>query len=489
MVARASSQRRLLAVVRPEASAFVDGLADALSAAFVDAEYEISVAESVAEATAAVGDEADAADPIDCVLTQDDLVDGTAVEVLDRVRAHDPDVPVVALVRAVDGRVPAELVTADFTACLPFEEETVPFDEVAERVARAVSTRGAPPTDGISLSRNDIFDQLFERLPLHVYVKNRAGRIAHVTSGPVTERLHPFAAEFEGKRDIDGVVPLTEGVDSYVDDLLVVATGEPVVDREEYFSSTGRWFLTTKIPLVDDDREVAGLLGVAREITDRKERERQLDALSHLVRHNLRNDVNVIRGWAGSLSQEMDEPHQSRMDRIIRASNRLLSTIDKQQELVDIITRHEEPVAQDVVAVCREAAGTVATRHPTARINVDCAVDQPHEVRAAPSLGRAVEELVENAVVHNPAAEPSVDLIVESVGDAVRIQVVDSGPEIPAVEVDIISGERAPEPLAHGSGLGLWMVRWIVRRSGGTLSFESGDDGGNRVVMTVSRSD
>jgi PAS domain-containing protein len=190
-------------------------------------------------------------------------------------------VPVVLLAEATGGRVPVDAVSRSFAACVPTDGGVPQIDSLGEAIGDAVSdaprsAAGRLPPSGQPEDawKASVLDQLFEKLPIHVYVKDRDARIVRVTDGPVSERIHPFGEQFLGKRDIDGVVPLTEGVGSYIDDLRVIETGEPVVDAEEYFPSSNRWFLASKVPLHDENDEIVGLLGITREITDRKERER-----------------------------------------------------------------------------------------------------------------------------------------------------------------------------------------------------------------------
>lgn len=60
--------------------------------------------------------------------------------------------------------------------------------------------------------------------------------------------------------------------------------------------------------------------------------------------------------------------------------------------------------------------------------------------------------------------------------------VADKGPGIgPDERAVILSGEETP--LQHGSGVGLWLVKWVVRNVGGTLSF--GDGPGTTVEIEL----
>jgi signal transduction histidine kinase len=64
------------------------------------------------------------------------------------------------------------------------------------------------------------------------------------------------------------------------------------------------------------------------------------------------------------------------------------------------------------------------------------------------------------------------------------VSVADDGPGIPDHERAVLTdGEETA--LEHGSGLGLWLVHWVVERSGGRLSFAENDPRGSVVRMDL----
>jgi signal transduction histidine kinase len=474
---------QVLCVVPPERAGVVTA---------VTAETALGPVVSTVEAVAGLLETLDSPAVVDCVVTAYDLPDGTATDVRDALAGRRPDVPVVLLVEPTEGRVPVEALSGAFSASVPTSDGVPPRETLSDALEAAVADagqlfRGDLDDWQTDASKANVLTQLFEKLPLHVFVKDHTGRIVFVTEGPVDERLHPLAKEFRGKRDIDGVVPLEEAIDSYVDDLCVVETGESLVDKEEFFASSSRWFLTSKVPLHDEDDEVVGLLGVAREVTDRKERERQLAALSHLVRHNLRTDVNIVKGWAERLLDEVDPPLTAQTERIVNAAERLHSTIDNQQDLVDVVTERSPPATVDAVEVVRSVLAEAADQYPDVRF--EHTVPDTAPVRASERLGRALGELVENSVVHNPREDPLVAVSVEEGEGVVRISVADSAPPIAATEVAILTGDRQIDALYHSTGLGLWLVNWVVRRSGGELAFAERDPCGNVVTLTLTADD
>lgn len=130
--------------------------------------------------------------------------------------------------------------------------------------------------------------------------------------------------------------------------------------------------------------------------------------------------------------------------------------------------------AVDIVPVVTRAAQQIDDRYPDATIGIhtpDSAV-----AKSAPRLETAVWELVDNAAKH-AGENPSLDVTVHEEDDSqVVIRVDDDGPGLPEQErAVLLSGEETP--LIHGSGLGLWLVHWIVESLDGELTLREREEG------------
>jgi signal transduction histidine kinase len=68
--------------------------------------------------------------------------------------------------------------------------------------------------------------------------------------------------------------------------------------------------------------------------------------------------------------------------------------------------------------------------------------------------------------------------------ESVTVTVADDGPGIPETERRVV-GNGSETPLDHASGLGLWLVTWITRDSGGEVVFEAPEDGGSVVRLVL----
>ncbi|CAI48136.2 sensor box histidine kinase [Natronomonas pharaonis DSM 2160] len=216
--------------------------------------------------------------------------------------------------------------------------------------------------------------------------------------------------------------------------------------------------------------------GIYTDITERLEQERRLRVLHRVLRHNLRNEMTAIVGYADMLRDELDGvEHRGYAEQIYRQANevsKLGEQVKRIQQALDV-ERRRVPV--DPERLVDDIAEWYRDEYPTASISV--AADSTVPVVADELLKTAVDNLVENAVEHHPG-EPTVDVELEAVGDEwFDITVRDDGPGIPEREQAVISGEREITQLDHSMGLGLWVARWIVDGIGGEFVFGDCEDG------------
>ena len=227
-----------------------------------------------------------------------------------------------------------------------------------------------------------------------------------------------------------------------------------------------------------------------------KHRDSQLRVLNRVLRHNLRNDMNVITAHAERLLAEEDiSPEvEEDVEQIHATATRLIHTSEHARTLYDDLLTSPRKVMEpvDVVAVVEERVSTLAEQFPDSTIETDT----PAAAQALDSavLPIVVEEIVRNAIVHNdlpederqvtvtvdPDAEPTRE--VDSVRET-RIVVADNGPGIPMVEEALLTDQLEETPVEHGSGLGVWLVNWLVDQIGGTVSVSTGVDRGTTVTI------
>jgi len=120
---------------------------------------------------------------------------------------------------------------------------------------------------------------LIDTFPDHIYIKDTESQFLLGNNAVARTAGVATPEELVGKTDFE-IFPTELAQRYYADEQTVIETGRPLINREEpnRGPETGApiWFLTTKIPFRDRHGNIAGLLGIARDITERKRVEEAL---------------------------------------------------------------------------------------------------------------------------------------------------------------------------------------------------------------------
>ncbi|WP_254271673.1 sensor histidine kinase [Haloarcula marina] len=218
-------------------------------------------------------------------------------------------------------------------------------------------------------------------------------------------------------------------------------------------------------------------------------RESQLSVFNRVFRHNLRNDMSVVMLSSERIldSDETSEEVEASAQRIYDRAESFMATTEHARAIhEELLTgRSADPVPATVVTLVEDVAHSLWTSYPEAK--VETSVEAATEVCGGRRLPLILRELGENAITHAdaPMGERSVSLTARRDGSTVAFSVDDDGPGIPETERELLVGERQETPTAHGNGLGLWMVRWLVDSLDGTVSVSTPTDGGTTVTVRV----
>ena len=229
----------------------------------------------------------------------------------------------------------------------------------------------------------------------------------------------------------------------------------------------------------------AGRLVSLRDITERRRREQRLDVLTRVLRHNLRNDMTSVIGFGQFIEQTTtDDDVENAAQRLLDKCWELSSLSDQAREVAETLDGADaELTRHDLPAVVSRTVTGVRERYP--HVDIETSLLDAGYVVAVETLPKAVTQACENACKHNESDQPRVEISLDRCKqdgrEWVRLVVEDNGPGIP--EQDITALEKGFETsLNHSSGLGLWLVKWIVETSGGRVEFPVVDDGGRVVI-------
>lgn len=252
---------------------------------------------------------------------------------------------------------------------------------------------------------------------------------------------------------------------------------------EATFDGERRFYDLRYTTLTDHHGRPAGSLVGLRDVTERTRYERRLEVANRILRHNFRNAMNVIQGNAEMLSRDLEEPHATRAKAIERRANEVIDLTEGIQEIATTLDFDEPTVVVDLTESVTAATDRIRVEFPGVTVAVDATHPVLVEGVAKNLVDSAVDHVVENAAEYNDDPAPAVRVTVVESADTVSIRVADNGPGIPEAERAVVEdGEETP--LVHGSGIGLWLVSWVLSASGGSLTFEENQPRGSVVTLS-----
>jgi PAS domain S-box-containing protein len=218
------------------------------------------------------------------------------------------------------------------------------------------------------------------------------------------------------------------------------------------------------------------------DVSEHLRHQQRLEVLNRVLRHNIRNETNVIYGYADLLA---DAEGGGESAEIVKERAMTIADMgEKARQVVEVFERvHEESAPVPLAELVAESVAEARGRFPAVEIDVGAIPEEAYVDRV---VEPALSNLVENAAEHNGGSDPCVEVRASVEDDRVRVVVADDGPGIGAYEQSVLeSGTETA--LEHGSGLGLWLVTWSVGIADGTVDFRENDPEGSVVTIEVPR--
>lgn len=237
----------------------------------------------------------------------------------------------------------------------------------------------------------------------------------------------------------------------------------------------------TIAPVEGPTGEIQQFIAINHEITElaemqerlRAQRE-QLDVLNRVLRHDIRNDMEIVLSWTELLEDEVSEVGREYLEKVLRAGRHVVELTTVSRDLAEMINGDEslelEPISLDRILTIELEKRREAFED--AEITMAEPPDSGTHVLANELLSSVFRNLINNGIQHNDSDEPVISLTVEDHGEYVHVRVADNGPGIPDEMKERLFAEGEKGLESQGTGIGLFLVQSLVESYGGDVWVE-----------------
>lgn len=219
------------------------------------------------------------------------------------------------------------------------------------------------------------------------------------------------------------------------------------------------------------------------DITDKIQSKEHVQVLNRILRHNLRNKITVISGLNNIINKETNNSDiQNYTEKIDKASTSLERLTSEAKIIDDVLKNDVELYVLNLKTQVEYALDNIDL--DTSCVNID--INTNLKIKAGGKLHHVIESVIDNAIRYNNSSNPQVDIYVSNISDKyIELCIRDNGPGIPKSELDIITKNKKITELTHGSGLGLWLTKWITEKYRGEISVDNKNCCGSNVRLKL----
>jgi len=260
-------------------------------------------------------------------------------------------------------------------------------------------------------------------------------------------------------------------------------------DGEEHF------FLPEAIPILDEQRELAGVTLVLSDVTDLRRLSEMKRGLISTVSHELKTPLTSVRLAIHALLSEKVGPLTFKQSELLAAARNDSDRLHRIIENLLDMSRMEAgraavqrlPVAPEQLVLQASDDFRTAFLDRGVNLKLDLPPDVPQVLVDPARIKHVFSNLLNNALKHTPPGG-SVSVSARSEGAEVRFAVEDTGAGIPAEYLPRVFEEffRVPgQDQESDTGLGLAIVKEIVELHGGRIEAQSEPGKGAKFVFTL----
>ncbi|MFB6282340.1 MAG: PAS domain-containing protein [Halobacteria archaeon] len=229
------------------------------------------------------------------------------------------------------------------------------------------------------------------------------------------------------------------------------------------------------------DTEGRRLIGITEDMTERKRREKRLEEMTEdlklvnqVMRHDVRNDMNVIRNGVEYLKSEESLKDEELVEAVVNSTEDVIELTESIRIMVNSIAKENEAKLEPI-----DLNSCLNNQIDNVEDQYDCSIEQ-RKLPEVPVLGDEMtsnlfKNILTNAVEHNPRDDKKILVYGEEKKDAAEVVIADNGEGLSKHVKDIIFSRKEWNYSSPKTGFGLYLVEKLVDRYGGEVWVEDND--------------
>lgn len=367
--------------------------------------------------------------------------------------------------------------------------------------------------EGLLQAERDLLRTIIDNIPDQIGVRDADSRFL-LTNHTLDMRGQSIpTAQVIGKT-VHDLFPGDDARLFQAEDRKVIETGQRLINMERVIEHKGlkRWFLTTKVPLRDQNMKINRVLVISREITDLKETEfarleseKQRVALqserevtdlkarfiTHMS-HEIRTPLAILNSSAFLLQQHYERLAPERRNELLESIQTQVMLMRSVLDGVSAVLGDEDtlfgfqPVRSNLAQICRVAIDEVLTAHPRT-IEFTTSGDLEAMMLDPNMIAYIFRTFLLNAILYSAPTSP-IFAEARRVKNTATVVVTDQGIGIPVRDhyrIFEAFHRGSNVGVVRGTGVSLWMSQSYARLHRGSISFATTENEGSVFTLLL----
>jgi PAS domain S-box-containing protein len=250
-------------------------------------------------------------------------------------------------------------------------------------------------------------------------------------------------------------------------------------------------------PIIDSAGNLMGFMGTEEDITELENIDRSKTEFISIASHQLRTPISIVK-WYSELFLDGDlgtltPDQQSAIEKINKSNERMVELVNSLLNIsrLEMGTFFVELQDTNIIAIAEKAVEENSILAQNKQINIFPVLDRSIPILTSdPKLLDIIfQNLISNSIKYTPNSG-HITVSVTQKESSIIIEVADTGLGIPDYQQDkifmkLFRADNVKKADTQGTGLGLYVVKSITERLGGTISFVSKENEGTTFTVVI----